>query len=223
VRTTPLSLSSPTSSSASGCARIRVPVRSLGWAKLNCRTGPLQNTEITAGLICFFLAAAHVWTLEHRKYISEVERNYPKLQGEIKQYVFGDVAGHPSMFVVVRIRNLGADSIVEDYSVTALLDHRTFSGMVMKLPRYINLDTRQLFTSADSLYNKTGEVPIQRGSQKTGVLWARFDSVKQSDLERCTFLIRYSDINGKVYTVNSKDFPYAGHEFKTFPGLTSAN
>jgi hypothetical protein len=34
-------------SSASGFARIRVPVRSSGWAKTNCRTEPDQNTEIS--------------------------------------------------------------------------------------------------------------------------------------------------------------------------------
>jgi hypothetical protein len=46
VQTTPPWLSTPTSFSASGFARFRVPVRSQGWTKTKCRTGPFQSTEI---------------------------------------------------------------------------------------------------------------------------------------------------------------------------------
>jgi len=80
-----------------------------------------------AGLFCFFLASVSVWTKEHRdqeKLRTALEDKKPSPVGKIERVSFGvvrepeprqidgkELEGKPVVFLIVSIRNQGADSI----------------------------------------------------------------------------------------------------------------
>lgn len=170
----------------------------------------------TAALIMFLVALYLAWrdkavqvrTLDNQihAFKSELKNRHPRLQGQILQLnVFsiatesGDVTG---ALIVLEIKNSGADTIVERYSLGAIVDGQGCKGSLYAIPSTLSLPGSQgvnTFSSKDAIYEKTSTEPIKTGGRVTGVLLARFPGLAREQLNAQNVFVRFSDINGTEY------------------------
>ena len=190
--------------------------------------------------VCLFYACFRAWRTERKAaqekdadLLDEKHKNQelreevrrgrePDLRGEFVQAVFHYVGDRPGcgLLLWVEIRNRGADSIAERYSLTATTDSgRALHPQLQTLPAEITLPSGQVLYGRDNLYDRTALEPIKRGAKAAGILWAWFDDAGQEEARHSKMTLTFSDVNGKKYTVEGHGGGPEG-QLRHIPGLT---
>lgn len=136
----------------------------------------------------------------------------PKLRGDIDQVLIGqsrDEKKEPGIILIVSVRNVGAPTAVEGWSLSVTpLGGASFVMEHMAIPETLTIfsdkgeDTVILY-GQNALYNKTLS-PIPTGGMQRGILWYRFPQGIDKDMLTRTgtkFAVFCSDILGKQYTI----------------------
>ena len=188
-----------------------------------------RKTFWAAGLLCFLISANRVWANEHRLNIDLTQRlneARPKLAGTISQIQTGllvhqrlNLPARPLSLLTVSIRNLGADSIADQYSLTVRTPRgRRAVGVLSTLPGRFVING-YTYDNSGLLAGKTEEKPIERGGQRTGFLFFEFEHMELSSLQdkAAVFELSFKDVTGKACEVqNTATQPVPGPQW--FPG-----
>jgi hypothetical protein len=132
-----------------------------------------------AAALCFFFAAARVWTTEHERYLAEVDKNTPQLVGNIEHMQANRGTNAPSdeteIFLLASIKNQGAPSFAEGFSLKVKTRDGERSGEPLQIPDSfpLTLDGKPFatFHEKETLYEKAA-TPIVKGGHVRG--WLRF-------------------------------------------------
>lgn len=185
-------------------------------------SGVLRLIAGLALLYSFFAA----WRSEHRQVQALGDRYLPKLIGEIQQLVIpASKEGEPAFVVIIlTIKNLGADSIVENYWVTATVGNREIPGTLHVVPDPLVLKGAsggaKTYHAGDSLLEKTMTQPVVRGSQVIGLLLASFAGAVWHDPDQASFSLGFSDVTGRPYVVAVPAETFPGSTDHHFAGLS---
>jgi hypothetical protein len=151
----------------------------------------------------------------------------PWLTGHIDAAAVGgpDAAAGATVTLIASVRNLGAPSVVEGWSLSVELPTRqTFSGQPFHVPERVTLHheggATVSISGEDALANKTVPTPLQTGGMQRGVLLFRFDQLARQSISQpgTKLILYYHDVTGKRYSTEAalgaiqKNFSY-------FPGL----
>ncbi len=185
----------------------------------------------TAAAVCFFFAAARVWTTEHRKYLTELERNKPQLAGGIVQCRFFPWPGEPnsSMIVIVAsIKNTGAPSVAAAWTLSVTIpgdikrqaEHMVAPEILQLLPTAIPRGQAIQYFPEDALYEKAVKAPIPTGGLISGHLLFKLNGIKCETVENPGTIVSlgFKDVLEKPYS-DTKKLGTARRGEVTIPGL----
>ncbi len=200
-----------------------------------------RRVLLIAALVCFFFAAARVWTGEHRaRLLAEShleELTKPKLSCEFGWVIAGNMIHDPveapikeqpdlDVLAALIIKNLGAPSIAKAFTATVILSSgRTIEGNMRTVPNKVTMQTPQgeprTFFREDALYDKAYS-PIQKGSEITGTLNFRLAGTNNGEFFKPggKLIIRFMDVTGKGYEC-IHPMSGGGQEIKYLPGMKS--
>jgi hypothetical protein len=187
----------------------------------------------TAAAVCFLLASCRVWTSQYRRannlQVNINEQINPKLSCSIDQAGEASkenvVPGNSVVLLIATVRNTGAPSTAEDYTLKVkLLDDSEVPGLLLTIPERYQINYPNGFIrivrDTQALYNKTikaiGHNEISRGFllfQLTGLSAERLSAAgKEYDLN-------LKDVTGKSVSCSSKPDQTGPNTFSRFPGL----
>jgi hypothetical protein len=176
--------------------------------------------------ICFFLAAARIWTTEHEARVV-VERQLqsltiPKLSGKIEKVAMAPVGttGNDTLLTLLTvITNTGAPSIADNFRVdvvwmvsgkttlTTLLIPPDLSGTVTMYTG----GERSPFTKmplSDYLPEKALRNQIATNGALPGFITCMIAGIKAQELERevdkVEFRVSFTDARGQLYTISGR-------------------
>jgi len=187
----------------------------------------------SAALLCFLIASARVWTIEHEARMAKQKElddlTVPQLFGTIRQYSEGKgavAAGEPFVVIMTAsIGNRGADSIAEGFELlltTARGREFAVPATVFSFPLRITAGSQRLESIPGSeLFNLTSK-PIKRGELPTGhIIFAMDDRALATGEDRVTkAAIRFVDYLGKSYESEPLNpNRNASPEMHYFPGI----
>ncbi len=154
----------------------------------------------------------------------------PRLEGVIDETDTGDFVrngmSYAGIALWVTINNLGMDSVVLDYNVVlSFTNGQTLKPDLMLLTdalSFSDLGIKLNNIAKDALYNKTAEIPIQRGGSKTGILIYLFKGVDLSVINReKSVILTFDDVTGKRYSISINDARGQGKgQYKYIPGMS---
>jgi hypothetical protein len=169
----------------------------------------------------FYRAGKAAWEEEHNRRVAtqqELERvrndNAPNLIGSIDQVVVApDSKVGARIFLILSIRNIGAPSIAERYTLIVESSGQTFSGENTQIPDKVRLEGSGglgvTVHKGDAMYEKTLK-PIPRGGMERGWLHFVFRGIPMGLLEGKKMTVGFVDVSGREYSVS--------HEGKSEPG-----
>jgi len=179
--------------------------------------------------VCFLLAAARIWTTEHRR-AEQLSRTIdqlskPSLEGKIGQLGISPVA-FPSevrVVAVLLIRNTGTDSYIDGWDLRAdLPDGRrvhaakrhAMVGEQQVLPWG---DKELVYSPEDSIFTK---LPLKRGDQIAGVISFGFSGIPFDTLAQAgtRFVVSFRDVIGTSYSTPAWSSQGVPVEPLYFPG-----
>jgi len=210
----------------SGIASVAIAV----WLQLTKRPWISPKVFWLIGGLCLFFAFFSVWRKEHILLLTQQLQDRPNLIGEliaINHHLIPAGLGHQgtAILAVMQIKNLGADSIVENYEMSAVVGGNRVEGVLHTIPRSLSLTGPSYkgsltYYGKDSLYDKTSSGPVRRGSKVVGILWAWFEGVPGESVDTTTLELRFKDVAGKSYSVKMGEIK--GHVPGYYPGLSQA-
>jgi len=161
-----------------------------------------------AGLICFFVASVHIWTLEHRKYLQsmgELDDLHPKLSAQIDQVATAMFTESkvPFAYLIVSVANLGSDSIANRFYLSAEVEGKLAVNRQLTVLEVPNLKTgnQQLdMNLGNMLPQKCGENPIPHGGMRRGWLLYLFPTLTLEELKTAKMILKFSDVRGVEYS-----------------------
>jgi len=199
----------------------------LGVIQLALKKSNIWMLRVTFGaaVVLLFIASFLAWQDEHIANVSLKrsldDLNMPQLKGNIDQIFTGYETEQKAtgVYILASIRNTGASSIVEGWSLDVKHNFKTFPTRTMYIPdgSYLKSPKGKViatFHATDVLYEKA-MTPIQKGSLTRG--WLRFaiygfheSENQEKDIH---YTVHFSDINGRRYamdfvsTEHSKELP----------------
>jgi hypothetical protein len=183
------------------------------WLRLRRRsdiaTAPFWVIAAICVLFAFFLA----WRGEQRGRIAAEstvqEMATPHLQGSIEQIDVGHIKSTDELQSVVLVwlgvRNQGADSIADGYHLQVMVDgHEIGQWPPWKISRNIHFEDFGVMLPLEagngSIYEKTVDHAIPRGSQVKGLLMFIIRGIPMSTLTRSsvTYKVLFHDVKDKI-------------------------
>ncbi len=188
---------------------------------------------LSVAAVCFFCAAARIWTTEHRTLVKTrddlLALNSPQLVLTIDELGVGTLRlgqqSQSGIMVVANLVNRGAPSIAEDWVLSALLtDGRSASAGTMYVDPRGGLrgkgDLNWTVSGKDALYDKAANRAIQKGEKLRGVLAFRFKQFTEEELKTTgtKYRLQCVDVNGKGLQA---EFTFTGnsHPYYYLPGV----
>jgi hypothetical protein len=170
-----------------------------------------------AALICFFFAAARVWTAEHRARLTSEkhleELTTPKLSGAISFVSVSPTGDETDSIVMVgaTIKNTGAPSIADELSMRIRLNSgqeiplvplsRPPKNIELHLDRASQPDVTLL--KEDYLPLKTKSQPIVTGGAAEGWTWGLAKGAKKAEVIKpgTTIILSFKDVREKNWEI----------------------
>jgi hypothetical protein len=178
------------------------------------------------GVTLFFIVALFMtWRDEYRGRLGaskRAEASLPDLHGEFLQTNSHPLRGGVGVLVVLRVKNTGGDSIINDWAMSVAIRGAVRSAALQEIPNTLTLtDTAGQtvrYYGSDAIYDKTSSEPIKRGGSQTGLIWGWFNGMDLSELDTHTVAVSFSDVADRRYTIKPRQvFPAPYPE--RFPGL----
>jgi hypothetical protein len=168
--------------------------------------------------VCVWSSAYFVWKRERDSLIEankkvttlsdEINRLNPRLSGRIEQIIIGESGGRATCTVNLTIKNTGAPSIADRWSMTAEKDGLTLYCKLATFPSeglmLQSSDPKiRIFKLArsDAVYDKAA-TPIPTGGQVRGWLYGFIDEINREGLNSAGTIItiNFEDVNGNSHS-----------------------
>lgn len=191
-------------------------ILSLGRELATLNHKKITNAKFWACVrIAFVLAAASLWYTEHQRANQlatdlsvERDRDTPNLTGKIDEIISGYTPelNAISLFMMASVRNIGAPTVVEGWSLDIEYGGAKFLPIQAFIPdgyRLFDEGHRVVatFRRQDALYEKTAS-PVPTGGLERG--WLRYIVKGLRDEDRhksgIKYTLHFSDVRGKAYT-----------------------
>jgi hypothetical protein len=189
------------------------------------KSTPARSLWIAA-LICFFIAAVRIWTVEHRKYLEECAKNDTVFTLSIipgSYWVYDVDHDQTHIFAMLRIINKGASSPAiywRAHYKSSTLDQQA----KLYEPQYGQMDMHQengqtLRITSDDLISNRSITPIERRGMLNGRLWINVPGNKTAEMAEgnATITIMCCDYADRPY--ECKFTPLGGGTFVHQPGI----
>jgi hypothetical protein len=202
---------------------------------------PSQRLSLGWVALFLFLASFQAWRDQHRavadsnrELAKAKDESTPKLAGEIMSLITSDMVGqdpvtgareqHVGLLIPMQIRNTGASSIADSFSLTVELPGgERVTAVPRMLPASVNLKGLNV-TNADMIGVKTAEDPITKGGAKSGYLFFFVDNAGGAEKIRqpdTVLLISFKDVLGKTVTARKRVGDYVSMGAPIYvPGTT---
>ncbi|MEX0805272.1 MAG: hypothetical protein WD688_18410 [Candidatus Binatia bacterium] len=167
-------------------------------------------------IMCVCIAMFLTWRDEYKRMmVTEAalrELSLPKLEARIGPTYGFDDHYRAQLFIGVHIKNLGAPSIAEGYWLEIVLHGEKMTFMPANIPAqgatFHPADPSRkyllVFYGKDSLYEKTNSTAIEKGGARQGWLRYVLPKIRLSELKNTPYKINFTDVNGKLSSVQSK-------------------
>jgi hypothetical protein len=136
----------------------------------------------------------------------EREQNTPKLIGTIDLFAVGDSPdiNAAQVFVLLRVRNVGAPSIVEGYTLHVKSKDLDLQSRPFFIPENwtAHSNTLEVHFTRDMVFEDKAAKPIERGGRIAGWLRYVFEGMKAEHLHRIgtVYTLDFTDVLGNPYT-----------------------
>jgi hypothetical protein len=216
-------------------------VVSLGIAIALARSGKTSipsNVYWAIGMVtlfvALFVASYRAWSAKNREVIELKRKFEPGIKATILGVSWGLQPGLPGLpgsamaVVKLRIKNLGAPTIADLFSVTVDTGTRLFSGQNVLPPppdgsfEMLRPEGLSVMKYEEFIGPKTAMKPIATGSQIGGVMLAEFEDLNPLEIERSKVIVRFHDIYDQEHSTVYDVAPgrhFRGHT--THPGIDS--
>lgn len=180
--------------------------------------GKEPNNKIfwSVAVFCFLLALFFAWQSEHTSLMKTEkelayarDQNAPRLSAQIEQVIADkDAGGGAQIFIQISIRNVGAPSIAEKFTLHIKSHDVEYHGTPAPLPdEYssfpVGKSTKVTLRRQDAIDMKTLK-PIERGGLERGwlgfvVLANELDFIRQPGMK---YTISFADVAGTSHVVD---------------------
>lgn len=139
----------------------------------------------------------------------ESEKNRPKMVGRVEQFSEGDGAGVLACMFNITIKNQGLPSMIDGWEVALIRSTgERVQGQIQAISK-INVvmddGVAQVFTSADTIYEKAVKSPIPQGGMVRGWLAVNFPGMTRDNVpDDCFYQIYFYDIFDQKHTIIAK-------------------
>lgn len=187
----------------------------------------------TAAAICFLLAPVRIWTTEHRRadklqaiIDQQVNPQFTCTINQIAQATADQFSqGNSLVILIVTLRNTGAPSAADDYSLKVkLLDDSEVPGLLLTIPEHLPMTYSNGFTrtlkSDQALYNKTVKA-VGHNEISRGFLMFRFTGLNSTRLSAAakSYALYLKDVTGRSTFCTTMLDQSGPNTNLSFPGL----
>jgi hypothetical protein len=120
----------------------------------------------------------------------------------------------------MEVKNLGADSVVDGYSIWINVAGTLVEGRREFIPEKFFFPNGYTLYGKDALYLKTVEHPVRRGAKVVGLLWAWFNDYDHAALRSGRTVVKFSDVRGREYKAEAEVIGQPDEKPLYFPGLS---
>ena len=187
----------------------------------------LQPLSIALAVVCIFIASYFIWAKERQRIYELEEGLNPNIQGSINHVtVFTNKNIGIGVAFLVALKNTGADSVADHFSVTHTDSNGNHTQAELVRPRQdVQMTDGGVIKISDDIYSKTTENPILRGGQKTGIIICRFKDKSIDELvsQGGKYSISFLDVLGgkKTFETANMSGPKTMERSVRFPGFDS--
>jgi hypothetical protein len=184
-----------------------------------------------SGLLCFFVASIHIWTIEHSKYeaaMGELKNSRPNLSAYVNQVATGTISedGQDSsmVYLIVSIANSGgSDSVANRFKLTAEVPGKgNVEGVLTLIPKLqrVSVGNQYLDMAPSNLLpQKCEETPIPRGGMRRGWLFYLFPKLTLDEIRSAKLTLKFLDVREVEYSANANLNGPEDEGARAFPGI----